>query len=83
MVELPAHNRSQKFQGLLFFLLEKSRVKIFEKLFGNHYRNRISRTMNALQERIDNLLSEDPDIGEIMSYLNDCEKAIQAAKEEL
>lgn len=44
---------------------------------------RIRRTMNALQERIDNLLSEDPDIGEIMSYLNDCEKVIQAAKEEL
>lgn len=45
--------------------------------------NRISRTMNALQEKIDNLLSEDPDIGKIMSCLNDCEKVIQAAKEEL
>ena len=39
--------------------------------------------MNALREKIDNLLSEDPDIGKIMSCLNDCEKVIQAAKEEL
>ena len=45
--------------------------------------NRVSRTMNALRERIDNLLSEDPDIAKIMSCLNDCEKVIQAAKEEL
>lgn len=45
--------------------------------------NHVSRIMNILRERIDNLLSENPDIDRIMSCLNDCEEAIQAAKEEL